>query len=47
MSEGRYMKDHEIAELVNKLTDIAKNYHGHGCLREKISKAVVPVLKTK
>ena len=41
------MKDHEIAQLVNELTAIAKNYHGHDCLREKISKLIVPVLKQK
>jgi hypothetical protein len=34
------MKDHEKAQLVNELTEIARKYHSHGCLREKISKAV-------
>lgn len=34
------MKDHEKAQLVNELTEIARNYHSHGCLREKISKAI-------
>ena len=41
------MKDHEIAQLVNQLTDIAKKYHDHDCLREKISKAIKPAIKAK
>ena len=31
------LKPHQIAQLVNKLRDIATKYHAHGCLRELIS----------
>ena len=34
------MKDHEIAELVNELREIAVKHHNKQCLRELISKAV-------
>jgi len=34
------MKDHEIAELVNELTNIAKLHHDKQCLRTIISRAV-------
>ena len=40
------MKDHETARLVNELTDIAKKFHSHGCLREKISRAVTSAHKS-
>ena len=30
------MKEHIVRELVNDLTKIAREYHGHGCLRELI-----------
>ena len=39
------MKDNEIALMVNDLTKIAKQYHNHQCLREKISKLVTEELK--
>lgn len=39
------MKDHEIRELVNELTRVAKTYHGAGCLREVISRTVKEALK--
>lgn len=39
------MKDHEIRELVNELTRVAKVYYGAGCLREVISKTVKEALK--
>ena len=38
------MKDHEIRELVNELTRVAKVYHGAGCLREVISRTVKKAL---
>lgn len=41
----RRMKDHEIAQTVNKLRDIAIKYHAHGCLRDLIARVVVPLLK--
>ena len=34
------LKPHQIAQLVNKLRDIATKYHAHGCLRELISREV-------
>lgn len=39
------MKDHEIAELVNTLRDIAIEFAGQQQLRERIAHAVVPALK--
>lgn len=41
------MKDNEITALVNELTCIAKSFHSHGCLREKISKVVNKAVKNK
>lgn len=41
------MKDHEIRELVNKLAEVARTYHGAGCLREVISKTVKEALKNE
>lgn len=38
------LKPHQIAQLVNKLRDIATKYHAHGCLRELISREVVTAL---
>lgn len=34
------LKPHQIAQLVNKLRDIAREFHAHGCLRELISREV-------
>jgi len=39
------MKDNDIARLVNNLKQIAVECHGHGSLREKISKLIVPAVK--
>jgi len=39
------LKDHQIAELVNTLRDIAKEYHAHQCLRELISQEVLKTLR--
>lgn len=36
------MKDHEVAQLVNRLRDIAKEFHASGQLRERIAHEVVP-----
>jgi sulfur carrier protein ThiS len=41
------LKDHEIAALVNKLTLVAKSYHNHQSLRQRISVLVVQALKGK
>jgi hypothetical protein len=38
------MKDREIADVVNYIRDLAVKYHGHQCLRELISQALVPML---
>ncbi len=40
------MKDHKIAELVNKLTAISKEFHDHDSLRERISRAIVSTIKS-
>jgi hypothetical protein len=39
------MKDGEIAALVNKLRDIAMEFHGQQQLRERIAGLIVPALK--
>ena len=39
------MKDNDIARLVNNLKQVAVECHGHGSLREKISKLIVPAVK--
>lgn len=39
------MKDHEIAALVNTLTDIAQRYGQMQQLRERISHEVVPAIR--
>ena len=41
------MKDHEIKEIVNALTSIAKNYHDHQSLRERIAHIIVNPLKSQ
>jgi len=41
------MKDHEIAELVNKLTAISREFHDHQSLRDRISRVLVPAIKLK
>lgn len=41
------MKDHQIAALVNSLRDIARQFHGHGSLRERIANVLVPALKAE
>lgn len=40
-----YLPDHERRELINALTEIARQYHDFGCLREVISKCVNDALK--
>lgn len=39
-SEQPYTKDHEVAQLVNELTTIAKEHHADDSLRQRISAAV-------
>ena len=34
------LKPHQIAQLVNKLRDIAREFHAHDCLRELISREI-------
>ena len=41
------LKDHEIAQLVNQLRDIAIEFHGAQQLRERIAGALVPALQGK
>lgn len=41
------MKDHEIAEFVNRLTKIARDYCKAQSLRDAISREVVTTLKNK
>lgn len=38
-------KDNQIAALVNKVRDIARMFHGHQSLRERIAIELVPALK--
>jgi hypothetical protein len=39
------VKDHEIAQLVNELTQTAREYHDTQQLRERLAQLVVPHLK--
>jgi hypothetical protein len=39
------MKDHEIAELVNTLWSISKDYGHTGSLRQRISNVIVPAIR--
>lgn len=39
------MKDHEIAQLVNELTKVAKEFHATQQLRERISQLVIKAVK--
>lgn len=39
------MKDHEIAQVVNTLRDLALQYHSHQSLRERIAYVIVPLLR--
>jgi len=41
------LKDHEIARLVNEITSLAKTYHSHQSLRQRISQVVNSALKVK
>ncbi len=43
----KLLKDHEIAQLVNALTQVARDYHHTQQLREQISKLVNKALKCK
>jgi hypothetical protein len=38
-------KDHEIAVTVNTLRDIAREFHDHESLRERIAQVAVPMMK--
>ena len=38
-------KDHQIAALINKVRDIARMFHDHQSLRERIAIELVPALK--
>lgn len=38
-------KDHQIAALVNKVRDIARMFHDHQSLRERIAIELVPAIK--
>ena len=39
------LKDHEIAEIVNTITQVAREFHDFQSLRDRISKIIVPPLK--
>lgn len=41
------MKDGEITAMVNSLRDIARQFHDHGSLRDRIANVLVPVLKAE
>lgn len=38
-------KDHEIAQAVNALRDVAREFHAHDSLRERIAHVAVPLMK--
>lgn len=39
------LKDHQIAQTVNAVRDIAVKFHGHQSLRERIAEVLVPALQ--
>lgn len=39
------LKDHEIAQVVNQLRDIAIQFHGAQQLRDQIARVIVPLLQ--
>lgn len=39
------LKDHQVREIVNKLTELAETYEGTQQLRENIAHFIVPILK--
>ena len=41
------LKDHEIAELVNNITNAVRPICDYGCLREIVSRTVNNYLRTK
>lgn len=41
------LKDHQIAATVNTLRDIARQFHGHDSLRERIANVLVPAIKAE
>jgi len=41
------LPDHIIREAVNQVRDIALEFHSHGSLRERLSGAIVPLLKAR
>lgn len=42
-----WLKDHEIAALVNELTRVAVSYHNHQSLRQRISDLVLNVMRKR
>lgn len=43
--QPRFMKDHEITMLVNRLRDLSVKFHNHQSLRDRISRIIVDPLK--
>lgn len=41
------MKDHQKAQLVNELRDIAKEFHDFDCLREMIRNTLIKYMGTE
>ena len=41
------MKDHQVAQLVNELRDVAIKYHDKQCLRSVISSRVISALMNR
>ena len=41
----RGLRDDEIAKLVKDVTEIAREYHAHGSLRQRISNSMLATLK--
>jgi hypothetical protein len=39
------MKDHEIRDLVTEVTKVAKEFHDHQSLRDRVAHLLIPVLK--
>lgn len=39
------LKNHEIRELVNDVRDLAREFHNHGSLRDRLAYRIVPALQ--
>jgi hypothetical protein len=43
----QFYKDHVIAQTVNELSEVAKQFHNHQSLRDRLGSVIVPILKQR